>query len=266
MSTAAPIPAPVPATATTGGWERLPCTLGDTPAARAAIGVIVLASDLTIETEMRTFLPVPGVGIYGNRIVMPHDATLETLRRMESDMARCAQLLVPDNHLDVIAFGCTSGTMAIGAERVAELIREARPGTAISDPISASLKGLARLGCGRIALITPYIDEINEVVEGYIAGKGLDIAVKGSFKQRGDPEMCRISPESIYEAGMKLGSTDVDALFISCTALRVSPVIGALERDLGKPVVSSNQALSWDCLRQSGCDDAVEGFGRLLTL
>ena len=75
---------------------------------------------------------------------------------------------------------------------------------------------------------------------------------------------CRVSPESIHAAGLALGGADVDGLFISCTALRVSPIIDRLERDLGKPVVSSNQAMAWHAMRLAGCADRIEGVGELL--
>ena len=98
-----------------------------------------------------------------------------------------------------------------------------------------------------------------------MSGQGFDIVDKGSFKQRGDPNIVRVPPQAIFEAGLALASpASVDGLFISCTALRVSPVIARLEAALGKPVVSSNQALAWDCLRLAGCDATVPGFGRLL--
>ena len=73
-----------------------------------------------------------------------------------------------------------------------------------------------------------------------------------------------ISPQAIYAAAYELGQADVDAVFISCTGLRASSVIAPLEQALGKPVVASNQALSWDCLRLAGYKDKVEGYGRLL--
>ena len=83
---------------------------------------------------------------------------------------------------------------------------------------------------------------------------------------RGDPQIVRIPPSAIYDAGLELGShPEVEALFISCTGLRVSSIIAPLEEALGKPVVTSNQALAWQCLRLAGCDDAVEGFGRLMS-
>lgn len=247
-------------------WTTFGCDLDNGPAPRAAIGLIALASDLTSEPELRRFLSCEGVALYANRIPMPKLATVETLGDLEHGITRTVAGLVPDNHLDVIAFGCTSGTMAIGSSRVAELIRAAKPGIACSDPISAGLKGLKQLGCRRIAVLTPYVDEVNAVVAAYICGRGFEIVAKGSFKQPGDPEMCRITPETIYHAGLELGSAEVDGLFVSCTALRVSPILDALEKALGKPVVSSNQALAWDCLRLAGCDEPIAGYGRLLTL
>ncbi len=250
---------------TTPEWTTLDCAFDSGPAPRAAVGLIALASDLTSEPELRNFLSCEGVALYANRIPMPKVATLETLGDLEHNITSTVAGLVPDNRLDVIAFGCTSGTMAIGSGRVAELIRAIKPGIACSDPISAGLKGLRELGCRRIAVLTPYVDEVNAVVEAYISERGFEIAAKGSFKQPGDPEMCRITPQTIYQAGLELGSAEVDGLFISCTALRVSPILNALEQALGKPVVSSNQALAWDCLRLAGCNEPVAGYGRLLT-
>lgn len=248
------------------GWETLPHTPDDGPGSRAAIGLIALANDMAIEPELGTFLPRNAVGLYTNRIPMSKVATVDSLGAMERDITATTEGLVPDDHLDVVAFGCTSGTMTIGADTVAEKIRKAKPGIACTDPVSASLKGLRALGCTKIALITPYIDQVNAVVENYVSTQGFDIGVKGSFKQRGDPQICRIPPQAMYDAGEKLGKQDVDALFISCTAVRVSGIIQPLEEALGKPVVTSNQALAWDCLRQAGYTDPVTGFGKLLTI
>ena len=122
------------------------------------------------------------------------------------------------------------------------------------------------MGANRIALLTPYTDDINEVVESFISGRGVDIAVKGAFKQRGDPNITRVPPKAIYDAALELGQADVEGVFISCTALRVSSVLEPLEQALGKPVVSSNQAMAWHCLRLAGYDDPVSGYGRLLTI
>jgi len=59
---------------------------------------------------------------------------------------------------------------------------------------------------------------------------------------------------------------EADAVFISCTSVRTFEIIAPLERDLGKPVISSNQATIWHALRKTGIRDTIEGYGRLLTL
>ncbi len=249
----------------TKAWPHIACELDNGPASRAAIGLITLANDLTIESELNRFLPFEGVCLLATRIPRSTHGTVTSLRDMEKHLTEASKLLAPTAGLDVIAYGCTSGSMAIGPEVVAERIREARPGVACADPVSAALKGLRALGCQRIAVLNPYSDEVNEVVERYVSDQGFDIVAKGSFDQRGDPRIVRVPPEAIYTAGLELAQTSkAQALFISCTALRVSPIIGRLEAALGKPVVSSNQALAWDCLRQAGCDATIEGFGQLL--
>lgn len=117
----------------------------------------------------------------------------------------------------------------------------------------------------RIALLTPYVDEVNAVVEQYIRGQGFDLTAMGSFNQAGEPEISRVPPQAIFDAGLALGkSAVIDGIFLSCTALRTSSIIQLLEDALGKPVVASNQALAWDALRLAGYGDSIEGFGRLL--
>lgn len=247
-------------------WPHVACELDNGPASLAAIGLITLANDLTIESELNRFLSLDGVCLLATRIPRTSQGTVSSLQDMEKHLTEAASLIAPDEHLDVIAYGCTSGSMAIGPEVVAERIHQARPSAAAADPVSASLKGLRALECQRIAVLNPYSDEVNVAVERYISDQGFDVVEKASFDQPGDPYIGRVPPQAIYDAGLALGrSSNVQALFISCTALRVSPVLGRLEVALGKPVVSSNQALAWDCLRQAGCGATVEGFGRLLS-
>ncbi len=247
-------------------WTHMPATLDDGPAQRAALGLVALASDSVIEPELTAFLPHDGVSLYVSRIPVLKKAGLAKLRAMEAQIPDAAARILPDEELDAIGFGCTSGSMVIGPEGVAAAVNTSRPGVPVTNPVSAALKGLRTLGLKRIALITPYVDEVNEKVGAFVAGQGFEVVVKGSFKQPGDFLISRVPPEAIFEAGRELGGADVDGLFISCTALRCSSVIARLEEAIGKPVVTSNQALAWDFLRLAGCDDVVEGYGRLLTV
>lgn len=186
---------------------------------------------------------------------------------MERYIAEATQKLVPDDHLDVIAFSCTSGAAAIGAKRVASLIHEVRPGIPVTDPVTAGKNGLRALGLERIALLTPYQAPVNEIILQSIEESGFEVVVKGGFFCRSGYEMSRISPRSILEAALELGSQkDVEGIFISCTAIRIAAVMEEMETSLGKPVVFSTQAMAWEALRLSGLQEHVPGRGRLLRL
>lgn len=234
---------------------------------RAKIGLIVLATDNTIEYEFRRMLRIDGVAIYGNRIFNDSTITPETLARMEARMADAAADIMPGVELDVIGYGCTSGAMIIGEERVAELIREARPGVAVTTPITGALAGLKQMKVGRVALLTPYIDDINQMMRRYIEERGIGVPVMGSFNHENDHEVARISLASIRAAALELGSEpNVDGVFISCTSLRLVDIVEDLEAELGKPVTSSNHAICWHTLRLAGYKDPVPGFGRLMRI
>ncbi|KQV33557.1 MULTISPECIES: aspartate/glutamate racemase family protein [unclassified Rhizobium] len=248
---------------TDSGWTRLDCALDGGPAARAAIGLVVLANDTVIEPEVRRFLPMSGVEVYSSRIPMARDVSPESLAAMAEALPRAVELLLPDDRLDVVAFGCTSGSMIIGPERIAGIIETVRPGVKVCDPVSASLTAFAALGVRRIGLVTPYRAEVNARVERFFSGNGLDIAARASFDQQSDVSIARIREDDILRAAVEIGRQDVEAVFLSCTALRCFGIIDAVEAATGKPVVTSNQALAWHALRKAGVMQTVPGAGRL---
>ncbi|HZS82550.1 MAG TPA: aspartate/glutamate racemase family protein [Stellaceae bacterium] len=247
--------------------QNIPFALDEGIAHRAAIGLVVLATDHTIEHEWRQMLRLDGVAFYESRIMNSATITPETLAEMERELTRSAAVIRPGEHLDVMAYGCTSGTMVIGEDKVFARLREARPGIACTSPITGALAGLKALGARRIALLTPYVDRINRMMRDYIEARGIAVPVMGSFNHDNDNEVARIAAPSLEAAILELGAEpSVDAVFVSCTSLRVAALIEHLEARLGKPVTSSNHAMAWHALRLAGYRDPVPGFGRLMRL
>lgn len=238
-------------------------------AERACLGLIVLATDYTIEHEWRRILAqVPGVALYQSRIRNSNQITPETLRAMEPLITECADVLLPGGGaFDVIAYGCTSAAMAIGEEKVFGHIRKARPGVACTTPITAAFAAFDAFRARRIGVLTPYSQDVNRIVAEYIGGRGYEVAVFGSFNEEHDDVVARISPESVRQAVKRLaGEADIEAMFVSCTSVRLADACADIEAEVGVPVTSSNHAMAWHALRLAGIDDALPAFGRLFTL
>ncbi|WP_321782186.1 aspartate/glutamate racemase family protein [Paraburkholderia sp. J94] len=248
-------------------YTRFDFALDDGISSRAAIGLVVLATDHTIEYEWRSLLALPGVAFYESRVENSAEITPATLREMDDRIAPGVALIRPGEHLDVVAFGCTSASMVLGEERVFERIREARPGIACTTPITAARVALDALGARGVALLTPYERPINEAMARYLRERGVDIVRMGSFEHRDDNEVARIDRASLEQAVTELASDPaVDAVFVSCTSLRLAAAIADLEAKLDKPILSSNHALAWHALRLAGVDDSMPQFGRLFTV
>jgi hypothetical protein len=153
--------------------EHLPFETDGGIARRGRIGLIVLATDYTIEHEWRAiFGSVPGLALYQSRILSDNDVTPETLRAMEPRIAAAADLILPGSELDVVAYGCTSASMAIGEEKVFGHIRSVRPNALCTTPITAAFAAFRALGARRIGVLTPYRAEVNLIVADYIRARG----------------------------------------------------------------------------------------------
>jgi maleate isomerase len=252
----------------TAPLPHIPFTLDAGIAPRARIGLIVLATDHTIEHEWRRILAdVPGVGLYESRILNDARITPETLAAMEDRLADAASVIMPGVPLDVVAFGCTSAAMVIGEERVAARINAVRPEARVTTPITAAFAAFRALGARRLAVLTPYRDDVNAALRRYVEARGFVVAAFATFGEEDDHKVARISEASIRDAALSLGrDPGVDAVFVACTSLRVAAIAAEVEAALGKPVTSSNHAMAWHTLRLAGIGDALPRWGRLLTL
>lgn len=230
------------------------------------IGLIALDCDHATERDFMNMRPGDEVAIYTSRVRSVKSCTVENLRSIAPRLTEAASLILPESRLDVIAYSCTSGTVVVGHEAVVEYVRAARPGIACVTPIDAALAGLARFGARRVAVLTPYIDEINAAMARCLEAAGTDIVGFTSFRLIDANDMANLPPEAIYRAALEADRDEAEALFISCTAIRAVDVVERIERALGKPVVTSIQAMFWQCLAYAGYKKPIAGYGRLLRL
>ncbi len=231
--------------------------------ARAKIGFVLIPNEQTIEDDMIRHLPA-GVGAYFCRATMPREISTDSLAQLRGSLANTAARILPDDGLDVIAFACTSGTVAVGEEAsCAELVKGA-PRAKTSTLAGAVRKALTAVGARKIVLGSPYIPELNDNVVQYLETAGFTVLNAHGMGLNYDTEMIRVAPDYLIEFAHAIDEPDADAVLLSCGALRSIDVVDQIEQSLGKPVICSNQAMLWDCLRLAGVHDRLPGLGCLL--
>ncbi len=233
--------------------------------ARAKLGFVLLSSEQTIESEMMHWAP-EGVGIHFTRAVNPDQITAHNLAGMLDSLAPAASVLAPNADLDVLCYACTSGSVVMGEGAVMAELQRGNPTPIPTTLISSVFAALKAIGAQRVVVATPYLKEINDIEERYMAERGFDIVSIDGLDITNDSDMVRVTPQYIRDFAISLNRVDADAIFISCGALRSMEVIAEIEAATGKPVVTSNQAMLWHCLRLAGIDDRIDGLGSLFKM
>jgi maleate isomerase len=229
---------------------------------RLRLGMLLPSSNQVAESELPAMLP-DGVAVHTTRLKLAGGGRDELLAMTEKveDAAR----LVADAGADLIVFHCTAvstfnAEMEVGLKRRIEQAT-GRPATATSEALVAAFRAL---GARRIVLVSPYSPETNAREVAYFAHHQITVLSETGLDLKGGNAYAAVEPGQWYRHVTAQRTSDADAYFLSCTTIRAVPVIAALERDLGKPVVTSNQAMAWHALRRGGVQDKVEGFGALL--
>ena len=234
---------------------------------RAKLGVIVPPTNTANEAEWNRMAPA-GVSIHSARMPLHMDTESEAGRRaLHADLQRHAADLAQAS-VDVIAYGCTAGSMVVPAASLADFM-QAETGRPCVTTAQSLIEALRALGARRVAVATPYHETLNRHEAHFLAGHGFEVvAIEGlGYGANGPAEyrnIARVPTAEVLALARRVARPEADALLISCTDLATLDAIEPLERETGKPVVSSNQATFWLALRRAGVKDRLAGFGRLL--
>ena len=227
------------------------------------IGLITLASDFRIEKDFNNVIYGRDVDLYVNRIHCYNPLTNETLAKMADDITNVTKDILPGQKLDCVAYGCTSGTVAVGYDSIKEKVNLAKPEAKVTTPITSAIKALNILGINKISIFTPYTKKINDSVVSYFEKENININSLSYFDIDSDLDIGKVDEDYLFDVLSKIDMIDSEALFVSCTALPVLSIINKLEKKLNKIVLSSNQTLIWDSLNAINYKEKIEGFGKL---
>ncbi len=227
------------------------------------IGLITLASDFRIEKDFNDIIYGKNIDLYSNRINCYNPLTNETLKKMADDIPEVTKNILPDQKLDCVAYGCTSGTIAAGYQSIYEKVNLAKPNTKVTTPITSAINALKTLKINKVSIFTPYTNEINQSVISYFKDEKIEISELSYFDIASDLDIGKVDPQHLFDVLVKQDLSKSDALFVSCTALPVLSIIDEIEKKLGKVILSSNQTLIWDTLKQVNNQNKVDGYGVL---
>ena len=227
------------------------------------IGLIALGSDFRIEKDFNNIIYGRDIDLYVNRIHCYNPLTNETLAKMAEDITEVTKDILPDQKIDCVAYGCTSGTVAAGYNLIKEKVHLAKPEAKVTTPITSAVKALKALNINKISIFTPYTNEINDSILDYFKRQNIVINSLTYFDIASDLDIGKVDKDYLFKVLSQIDLKDSDALFISCTALPALSIIDELEKKLNKIVLSSNQTLIWDSLNQINYKKKIEGFGKL---
>jgi len=228
------------------------------------VGLLALTTDLTIEKDFNSVFNQLPIDVFVNRIHNENPLTKENLLKMRDQIEGITEKILPGEKINTVAYGCTSGTIAIGEEKVKEKIQLAKPGSYVTTPITSAIKAFKLMNIKKIAVFTPYPDSVNKTIYEYFSKQSIDVMSLGTFNLDLDSDFANIDPKYLCETLIKLDTSGADALFISCTALPALEILDEVEKKINKPVFSSNQTLIWDTIRSVGYKSPIDGYGKLL--
>ena len=229
---------------------------------RAKLGFIMMSTDLAGESDFFDIIP-KDVGIHITRLKTEDHTTNETLSKHINHMAEAASRIQPDVKPNVISYSCTSGSIVIGEEKIMTEIKKGAPYAIPMTLVTGVIDALRELEIKKIVVGTPYLDEINTKEAEFLYNKGFEILNIQGLNLSTGIEFGRVTPQYWKKFALEINDQEADAIFLSCGGIRSVEVIDEIENIIGKPVITSNQAQVWSCLRKAKIRDQIQGFGKI---
>jgi maleate isomerase len=227
------------------------------------IGLLVPSSNTTVEPEFYRALP-RGVTLHTARLFLTRIAP-ESILKMVEDMETQARLLATAD-VDVIVLGATAPSFLKGLGYDRELIQkiEAASGRTATTTSTALVQAIQHFGARRVVLGSAYDDKVNGIAKAFLEASGVEVLDTKGLSLVDNLVVGRLGPETAYELALQVNCADADAIVLSCTNWQTMEVLERIERETGKPVISTTQASVWAALRIIGHTEGVNGYGRLL--
>ena len=237
--------------------------------ARARLGLLVPFTNTNFEPDMALMMP-PGVALYAARMGGYDEDEIPDEEQMAglgaSDLDEPLRLLMGVKP-DVILYGCTSATLTHGPAFDRDLALRIK-GASRAETVTAAgalVAALETLQVTKIGFASPYVAAINDMAVEFLKRSGVTTLARAEMERAlSNEEQGAITPDDVFDLALKADHPEAEALVLSCTDMRSVETIDRLEGAIGKPVVTSNQAMAFATLRTLNIPDPIPGFGRLL--
>jgi len=229
--------------------------------APASIGLIIPASNRLTEPQFNAYAP-PGVGVHVTRLRMTGKFR-KPLSELKRPLVEAAEAL-SDVKPGMIVFHCTANSMESGLaheKAIIEIIEQAS-GCPTITTAQAITQAFNRFGIKKLVLISPYVKATNQLEVNYLTETGYTVLHELGLGLE-THAYSKVTPQEWRSIVKENTRTDADGYFLSCTNTRMIEAIEDLEKDLDKPVINSNQATIWACLKKLGIPHTNKRLGRL---
>lgn len=229
---------------------------------RARIGLIIPSVNTTIEPEFNAMKPEQ-VSVHTTRLVFVDGGSVEGLKQMAEGIEEASRLLASAG-VDIIAYGCTTGSLVKGIGWDRELIAQIEKvsGIPATTTATAVIRTFETLRIRKVAVATPYSKELNLRLKEFFKSHGIEVTSMKGLDIHGE-ELRHASPEITADLAREVNAREAEAIFISCTNLKSITVIDKLEKELKKVVFSSNTATMWDVIKRLCIHEQSDGYGKL---
>ena len=227
------------------------------------VGLIALSTDFMIEKDFKKIIENMKIDLFVNRIRSYYPLTKENLIKMGENVTEVSKDILPDEKIDCVVYGCTSGTIASGYDLIKNKINLAKPEAKVVTPSSAAVNALRKMNVKKVSIFTPYSEKLNNDVVDYFKKENFIVTSNSYFDILYDNDIAKVDPDYLFEVITKMDLGEAEAVFLSCTNLPALNIVDKLEKKLNKIVLSSNQVLIWDTLQNIKKTAPINGFGKL---
>ena len=178
------------------------------------IGLIALASDFMIEKDFMSIIKDKDIDFFVNRIEIYNPLTSKNLIKMSQKVTEVTKDILPNQKIDCVVYGCTSGTIAAGYDSIEKKVKLAKPDAKVTTPSTAAVKALKKLKIKKIAVFTPYIKDLNNDVIEFFKKENFSITSNSYFDIKNDIDIGKVDPDYLFEVLSQMDLKESDALFV----------------------------------------------------